>query len=390
MTDGTAVTTPSTTTKEQPLEVTATAIRTLLNRQPSSVPVTTVYLNTDGSRYPRPADYEARLDNLLRDVRRHAASLDHDAAESVRADAEQISRWVRTSFERSGVKGVGLFASGGEIFEHLEVAMGVRNIARVSDRPYVVPLQALLGRHHHMALAVVERDRARIFRYELGQILEHVDVTSDVHGQHDQGGWSQARFQRGIEHEVLLHMKDVSDILLRLHEQEPLDCLVVAGPTAEASEFVRKLHPYLTKVLHGDPISMPLEADADQLRSVLRDAEQELVSGRRRELLARLEAGKGSAERDARGIRHVIEAVNAKRVDVLFVVEGTGEPGWKSASGALALHEHEAEAYGTPVEPVDDLIDEVIEQAVLSGADIELFRDGTRLDGHSVAALLRF
>ena len=41
-------------------------------------------------------------------------------------------------------------------------------------------------------------------------------------------------------------------------------------------------------------------------------------------------------------------------------------------------------------EVVDDLIDESIEQAVLSGADIELFRDGSRLDGHRVAALLRF
>jgi peptide chain release factor subunit 1 len=372
------------------LEVTATAIRKLLNREPSAMPVTSVYLNTDGARYPRPADYEARLDKLLRDVRKVASDLDHDASESVKADAEQIRRWVRTTFDRSGVKGLGLFASGGQIFEDLEVAMGVRNIARVGDRPYVVPLQALLGRHHHIALVIIERDRARILRYELGQILEHVDVTSDVHGQHDQGGWSQARFQRGIEHEVLLHMKDVSDILLRLHEDQPLDCLVVAGPTAEASEFVRKLHPYLTKVLYGDPVSLPLAADADDLRAVLRDAEQKLVSGRRRDLLARLDAGKGQAERHARGIRHVIEAVNAKRVEVLFVVEGAGEPGWKSISGALALHEHEAAAYGTPVEPVDDLIDEIIEQALLSGADIELFRDGTRLDGHPVAALLRF
>jgi peptide chain release factor subunit 1 len=372
------------------LEVTDTAIRELLDRPPSSEPVTSVYLNTDGSRYPRPADYEARLDNLLRDVRRVATDLAHDARASVQADVDAIGRWVRTEFERSGVRGLGLFASGGEIFEDLEVAMGVRNIARVGDRPYVVPLQALLGRHHHIALVIIERDRARILRYQLGRIEEHLDVESDVHGQHDQGGWSQARFQRGIEHEVLVHMKDVSDILLRLHEQRPLDALLVAGPTAEAKEFVRKLHPYLAKVLHGEPISLPLAADADQLRTALRECEQALVSGRRRELLARLEAGQGSAERVARGVRHVVEAINAKRVETLFVVEGAGEPGWKSASGALALHEHEAEAYGTPVEPVDDLIDEIIEQAVLSGAGIELFRDGTRLDGHPVAALLRF
>ena len=165
---------------------------------------------------------------------------------------------------------------------------------------------------------------------------------------------------------------------------------MVAGPKAQASEFVRLLHPYLAKVLHSEPISLPLAADADQLRGRLRNVEQELVSSRRRELLARLEAGKGQAERHARGIRHVVEAINAKRVDTLFVVEGAGEPGWKSASGALALHEHEARAYGTPVAPVDDLIDEIIEQSVLSGASIELFRDGSRLEGHSVAALLRF
>ncbi|HSK96561.1 MAG TPA: hypothetical protein VK891_08100, partial [Euzebyales bacterium] len=136
------------------MEVTTTAIRELLNRPASSVPVTSIYLNTDGARYPRPVDYEARLDNLLRDVRRAADDLDHAAAHAVRRDADQISRWVRNSFERSGIRGLGLFSSDGEIFEQLEVAMGVRNIARVGDRPYVVPLQALLSRHHHIALAI--------------------------------------------------------------------------------------------------------------------------------------------------------------------------------------------------------------------------------------------
>ena len=92
------------------MEVSATAIRELLNRPATPLPVTSVYLNTDGSRYPRPVDYEARLDNLLRDVRRAADGLDHDAAEAVRRDADQIGRWVRTSFERKGIRGLGLFA----------------------------------------------------------------------------------------------------------------------------------------------------------------------------------------------------------------------------------------------------------------------------------------
>jgi peptide chain release factor subunit 1 len=86
----------------------------------------------------------------------------------------------------------------------------------------------------------------------------------------------------------------------------------------------------------------------------------------------------------------VVDAVNRKAVEILFVVEGAGDTGFRSASGALALHREDAEAFGGPVEEVPDLLDEVIEEAVRAGAGIEMFRDEVRLDGHPVAALLRF
>ncbi|HUH08496.1 MAG TPA: Vms1/Ankzf1 family peptidyl-tRNA hydrolase [Egibacteraceae bacterium] len=372
------------------MQVTAAEIRALVDRPITPDPVTSVYLNTDGARFPRPADYEARLDGLLRDVRRSAERQRPSQSDAVAADAEAIGRWVRDEFVRGDVRGLGVFSSGGDIFGTVEVALGVRNVARVNDRPYVVPLEVLLGRHHHIALAIIERDKARILRYRMGRVEEHFGLESDVHGQHDQGGWSQARFQRNIDHEVLQHMKEAAEILRKDHEDDPFDALVLAGPHAEATEFARLLHPYVEKVRHGEPISLSLNVDADELRERLAKIEQELVSARRRELLARLAAAHGQAEKAARGVRHVLEAVNAKRVETLFVVEGAGVPGYRSASGALALHEEEAAAYGTPVEPVADLIDEVIEEAVRSRTHIELFRDASRLDGHPVVALLRF
>ncbi len=372
------------------MDVTTGEIRKLVDRPVGKAPVTSVYLNTDGARFPKAGDYEARLDGLLRDARKQADELDGAAREGVAADADAISRWVRHDFSRGDVRGLAVFASGGEVFETVQVALGVRNIARVADRPYVVPLEALLGRSHHIALVIIERDKARIFRYQLGRVEEHIGIASDVHGQHKQGGWSAQRFEQNIEHEVLLHMKDVSEVLRLLHAEQRIDALVVAGPQAEAKEFVKKLHPYLQEVVHGDPIAVAPHAGPDDLRGLLHDVEQSLVSSRRSALLQRLAAAQGQAEKDARGLRHVMEAVNAKRVEVLFVVEGAGQPGWRSSTGALALHESEAAAYGGDVQPVEDLIDEVIEECVRSGAQIELFRDAVRLDGHPVAALLRF
>lgn len=372
------------------MDVTAAEIRRLVDRPIGDVPVTSVYLNTDGARFPRSGDYEARLDGLLREVRKHAEGLDEAACAAVLADADAISRWVRDDFERSDVRGIGVFASGGEVFETVQVALGVRNLARVDDRPYVVPLEALLGRHHHIALVVIGRDTARILRWRLGRLDEYLGLESDVHGQHKQGGWSQLRFQKNIEHEVLHHYKEAGDVLLKAHEDDPFDALVIAGPQAEAAEFSRTLHPYLQKIVHGEPVSLDLHSGVDKIKALLAGVEQELVSARRSHLLQRLAAAQGQAEKAARGVRHVLEAVNAKRIEVLFAVEGAGVPGWRSASGALALHEDEAKAYGEPVEPVADLIDEIFEEAVRSGAHIELFRDEVRLDGHPVAALLRF
>ena len=44
---------------------------------------------------------------------------------------------------------------------------------------------------------------------------EIVDKTEEAPGKHDQGGWSQARFQRHIEKLVGEHLRDVADALDR-------------------------------------------------------------------------------------------------------------------------------------------------------------------------------
>ncbi len=372
------------------MNVTRAAIRKLVDHTDGKTPVTSLYLNTDGARFPKASDYEARLDALLRDVRKAAEQYEGEAREGVLADAERISNWVRGEFTRGDIRGIGLFATGGEIFDSVQVAIGVRNTTRVNTTPYVVPLEVLLGRHHHIALVVIKRDQARIFRYRLGRIEQYESMVSDVHRQHSQGGWSQLRFQHGIEEEVRRHMKEASEILLREHSDDPFDALVIAGPHEEAVEFVRNLHPYLADLVHGESRSFDSASTADEIRKLLSEVEQQLVSERRSKLLQRLAAAQGAAEKGAWGLRAVLDAVNRKAVEVLFVVEGAGEPGYRSASGALSLRYDDAAAFGTPVEPVDDLIDEIIEEGVRSGAHIEMFRDEIRLDGHPAAALLRF
>ncbi len=368
------------------MELTASGIKTLVSRPATPAPVTSVFLNTDGARFPRAADYEARLEAMLK------LAVDGQSAHraQVEADCAAIRRWIAEDFNRAGVKGLGLFASGGEVFDRIHTAEPFRNVVRVSDTPYVVPLQAMLGRYMHIGLALIERDSARLFRYRLGRIVEYHEIESDVPGQSDGGGWAQARIARNVENAMMHHFKDADETFRQVHADDPFDALVLAGPQAEAELFRKSLHPYLEAVVWDDVVSLSSEPTNDELLTILADVEQARVSARRKSLLDRLAAGDGQAGRVARGLRHVIEACNERRVETLFVVEGSGQPGFRSGTGMLTLHMSDAQAYGGPVDPVDDLVDEVIEQCVLAGARIELFRDETRLDGHPVAALLRF
>ncbi len=368
------------------MELTASGIKALVSRPATDAPVTSVFLNTDGAVYPRSTDYETRLDALLK----LAVDGQTDDRDSVEADAKAIRRWVAEDFNRDGVKGLGLFASGGEIFDRIHTAEAFRNVARVGETPYVVPLQAMLGRYMHIGLALIERESARLFRYRLGRIVEYHEIESDVPGQSDGGGWAQARFARNVENALMHHLKDADATFRQVHADDPFDALVIAGPTSEAEAFRKELHPYLQSVAWPESMSLASEPTKDQLMAIFGEVEQARVSARRQELLDRLAAGAGQGEKVAKGLRHVIEACNERRVETLFVVEGSGQSGFRSGTGMLTMHLADAQAFGGPVEPVDDLIDEVIEQCVLGGARIELFRDETRLDGHPVAALLRF
>ena len=56
-------------------------------------------------------------------------------------------------------------------------------------------------------MALVSRRDARIFRGSPDGLREIEQIHDTVFGQHDQGGWSQARYQRGIEKEKDDHLQ---------------------------------------------------------------------------------------------------------------------------------------------------------------------------------------
>src|SRR5206468_3032177 len=137
----------------------------------------------------------------------------------------------------------------------------------VIDRtPFVEPL-AGISEPDGWCVALVNRSAARLFRGSPARLAEVEGFDDAVHGQHDQGGWSQARYQRAIEKEVQDHLKHAASAVFRHFERRPFEHLVAGGPGEIVPEFEATLHPYVRERVAGR-VEVDVEnTNADQVHA---------------------------------------------------------------------------------------------------------------------------
>jgi len=220
-------------------------LRKLANWGANGAPVSSLYLDVDGRRYPRKQDYLVRADEMAHLLRSEAAEMDRDRRGSVGKDADRMLNFVR-ALDRGSTRGIALFSStDGGLWEEVTVPRPLRDRAIVADQPHLLPLEALVETYQSFCTVIVDRAKARIFLARMGRIREATDLFDDVPGQHEQGGWSQSRYQRHIEEHVGKHLKRVADVLRRFSKLKGFDHLILAGPEEILPQFEQGLHDYL-------------------------------------------------------------------------------------------------------------------------------------------------
>jgi hypothetical protein len=145
-----------------------------------------------------------------------AHELTHEQREALRADLTRIREFFEREFERDGSRGVAVFSAGlDNAWRTLPLGDPVADKIAVGREFYLSPLVPLVGRGDGALIAVVGRERGTVYTLRAGKLEEVVDQFDETPGRHDQGGWSQARYQRHIESLVHEHLKEVAEQLDR-------------------------------------------------------------------------------------------------------------------------------------------------------------------------------
>jgi peptide chain release factor subunit 1 len=202
-------------------------------------PVLSVYLDVDQSKSKNlKRRFEAALNDMLRSIE---ARLDKPQLPRFAADAERARQYVSDLEPRA--KGLILFCDDSEnFFWSREIKALVRNIARWSDAPYIVPLIEILDEYERYGVVLTDKEQARLFTVFIGEIVEHYDAFAPAPVKHfkttgtDQ--WlSGRRFQSNAEMHVHWHLKHVAELLDKLVDRLGINRLLLGGPVEATGEL---------------------------------------------------------------------------------------------------------------------------------------------------------
>jgi peptide chain release factor subunit 1 len=356
-----------------------------------------LYLGLDPSEVPTAGDLATRTRSLLaqaeRQLEERRQTLGRDEREALKGDLERLGAWFETEFSREGAQGVAVFSAAlDNLFTTLLLPWPVGDDARIGPQLYLAPLVRLVGRGDGALVAYVGRERGDVYRLRGGQLVPLADESTQVPGRHDQGGWSQGRYERHIETIVDRHLRDVADALDRCVRKLRGVRVVLVGSEETRSGFEELLSNEVRSCLVGWA-SAEAHADPPRLLDAVQPVLDQWRQGYEEQLLARWREEAAKNGRAATGWEETLEAASDGRIELLLVQAGVDRPAYQCpACGRAQVNNGRCPLDGTTMERAEAGLDVALHQTLTHGGTVEVIGDEHRdlepVGG--VAALLRF
>src|SRR3989304_1365053 len=353
---------------------------------------TSVFLSVNPVTNPK-GQYFVAFRNL---VKTELDKLDSAGQKLVKEDIKKIETYIKSG-KTEFKKALAIISSAtSDIWEVCHFSVPLKNHVVIDKTPYLKPLTSILEQYHSYAVALVDREHARLFGIQLGEIYEHTELfTPDIPRKHKKGGWQgrdENRFRRHIDVHVHFHLKDVVRHLEEILKKGEANHLILGGSEESVGLFSKMLPPPISSKIAGtftadmhagdDEI---LEKSLGAIKRVEKASEESLVN----ELITRANKN-GSA---AMGIEDVLKQVQSGNIHRRVFLEGFNAAGLKCSScNFQTIQTLETCPFcNTSLEKIGHLIDFAVQKAIDQGAEISAISENATLkEAGSIGALLRY
>ncbi|HEX6614754.1 MAG TPA: Vms1/Ankzf1 family peptidyl-tRNA hydrolase [Gemmatimonadales bacterium] len=356
----------------------------------TTLPVLSLYLNTEPDQHGKD-EIERFLRRELPD-RGRTFEPHTPGRESYDRDVERIGRWVSDELRPSS-NGVAIFACAGadDFFEAVQLDVPVsEHRLYVYHQPQLYELARLTDAYPRYAAVVADSRLARIFVFALGATVDRAEVENPTDNRTQVGGWSQARYQRHVDHQRQQHARELVDQLDRIVREEGIAHVVLAGDEVIVPVIRAALPQHLEeKVI--DVVRLDITTPEHEVLSATLEAMKAEDSREDADQVRRAIDGYRSGGLGVAGLAPTLRALIRGQVSELLLAADfeARHPEPVPRDSDLVPPELAAEL-GDEVETVD-LGAELVTRARNTGAPVSFIEDASLLEQvDGVAGLLRF
>ena len=265
----------------------------------------------------------------------------------------------------------------------------------VNSKFHLKPLATVVN-GENCWVALVDREKARLFELSNGEISEREVIVDEVPPQVRSdgfGGYKAGNIERHVENHVLQHYKNVSDRLQEIIAREQMDALLIGCHSEAWTEIEQQLHSYLKNKLIGHFVVDPGLASPEEVRERAQPMLDKVRASEQQGLVREAIGGAQRNGRGATGLRRVMTALERGEVQALILGENFSAKGMECAHcGHLDTRMvPQCAVCGHENREVDHIADALVGHALRNGADLVFVRDDGDLESvGNVAAVLRF
>jgi peptide subunit release factor 1 (eRF1) len=232
-----------------------------------------------------------------------------------------------------------------------------------------------------------------MFVFELGELVERSELfealprDTGTRGERDRGG----DHPHAVEERTHQHLRTAAQVAFEVWGQHRFAHLAIAAPDHLAGQLEAELHPYLRERLCGR-LAVPVTANHPEVLEAAQAVEAQVERAREAQVVDRLRAAVSAGRRGVSGLAAVVDALADHRVDTLVVSKGFSAPGWRCRGcDKLAAIGRRCKRCRRDMVEVDDLVEDVVEEALAQSCQVEICVGNADLDVMGrVGALLRY
>lgn len=278
-----------------------------------------------------------------------------------------------------------------DFFQAYSIEAPVKDLIWIDSSPYIRPLAELQDEYEDAAVVIADNKRARIFLVSsTGSESENI-IKGNIKNHVRKGGWSQQRYERRRDKELLLYAREIVDALRELSKVESFRRIVLVG----GKEILRIVYDNLPE--HMKPMvgkkAVDVHRDDESLNKDILEIFTEQERRSEHDLWEKIRSEYLRDNLGIVGLANVLAVAQTGQIETM-IVDRTFEPMGKRCRECEHLMIGDpgtCDRCGSDSLFDVDVVNEIVELLKSTGADVD-FTDpiDTLTEAGHIAALLRY